>query len=93
MHLNLYVISQTILILGSNPEIRHFCVVMEIVRMYALTRRGILSTCFSSGNHGRPEGEQMLPWVWSFFVEHLVHLLTFCVTILTFCQNTTICSP
>ena len=48
-----------------------------------------------SSLHGRSEvdQEQMLPPGFGHLVKHLVKILTFCVTILTFCQNTNICSP
>ena len=45
--------------------------------------------------HGRPEGKQggaNAPPGFSHWVENLVKILTFCVTILTFGQNTNICS-
>ena len=46
--------------------------------------------------HGRPEGEQggvNAPPGFGHWFENLVKILTFCVTILTFGQNTNICSP
>ena len=39
------------------------------------------------------QGEQMLPPGFGHLVEHLVRMLTFCVTILACGLNTSICSP
>ena len=39
------------------------------------------------------KGEHLLPSEFGHLVKHLVKILTFCVIILTFGQNTNICSP
>ena len=55
-----------------------------------------LPVCEFDEHHGRPEGEQGVenaPSGFGHLVEQLAKILTFCVLILTFGQNTNICSP
>ena len=53
----------------------------------------LLSTLLTWASRGGSKGEQMLPLGFGHLVKHLVKILTFFVIILTFGQNTSICSP